>query len=48
MSRLYGMGRAFNEGRITAKRTAENTTATSFEEFCDHVLIPLYMQKKAA
>ncbi len=50
MSRLYvEMSRAFNEGRIKyEKRTPENTTPTSFEEFCDHVFVPAYMQKKAA
>lgn len=49
MSRLYGeMARAFNEGRIVSQRSAENTTGTSFEEFCDQVLIPVYMREKAA
>jgi uncharacterized protein YbjT (DUF2867 family) len=49
MSSLYTeMAKAFNEGRITAKRTPENTTGTSLEEFCDHVLIPVFMRKKAA
>jgi uncharacterized protein YbjT (DUF2867 family) len=51
MSRLYvEMSKAFNEGRIVGslKRTKINTTFTSFEKFCDDVLVPLYMQKKAA
>ncbi len=50
MSRLYiEMSKAFNEGRITfEKRTKENTTATSFEAFCDEVFVPVYTQKKAA
>ncbi len=50
MSRLYiEMSRAFNEGRITYdKRTKENTTATSFEAFCDEVFVPAYTEKKAA
>lgn len=51
MSRLYiEMSRAFNDGRIIGplKRTKENTTQTSFERFCDEVIVPLYSQKKAA
>jgi uncharacterized protein YbjT (DUF2867 family) len=50
MSRLYvEMSRAFNEGRIKyEKRMPENTTPTSFEEFCDRVFVPAYRQKKAA
>jgi uncharacterized protein YbjT (DUF2867 family) len=49
MSRLYvEMSKALNDGRIIAKRTAENTTPTSFEVFCDEVFAPLFTQKKAA
>jgi uncharacterized protein YbjT (DUF2867 family) len=50
MSRLYGeMSRAFNEGLIKyEQRTTGNTTPTSFEEFCDEVFVPAYLQKKAA
>lgn len=51
MSRLYiEMSRAFNEGRVIgpAKRTAENTTPTSFEKFCDELIVPRYSEKKAA
>jgi uncharacterized protein YbjT (DUF2867 family) len=51
MSRLYvEMSTAFNEGRITraVKRTAQNTTPTSLEEFCDERFVPLYKEKKAA
>jgi len=50
VSRLYiEMSRAFNEGRIKSeKRTAENTTPTSFETFCDEVFVPAYSQRKAA
>jgi uncharacterized protein YbjT (DUF2867 family) len=46
--RTIEMSRAFNEGIITVRRTAQNTTETSFEEFCDQVFVPLYMQRKAA
>lgn len=43
------MTKAFNEGRIRSeKRSAEGTTPTSLEEFCDQVFAPLYNQKKAA
>lgn len=44
------MSKAFNEGRIfkNLKRTADSTTKTSFEVFCDEVLLPLYAEKKAA
>lgn len=49
VSRLYSeMNKAFNEGRIAVKRSAENTTQTSFEKFCDEVFVPRYMEKKAA
>jgi uncharacterized protein YbjT (DUF2867 family) len=51
MSRIYiEMSRAFNEGRIVGplKRAKENTTPTSFERFCDEVIVPLYSQKKVA
>ncbi|HSQ78734.1 MAG TPA: nucleoside-diphosphate sugar epimerase, partial [Nitrospirota bacterium] len=50
VSRLYiEMSRAFNEGRIKSEeRTAENTTPTSFETFCDEVFVPAYSQRKAA
>lgn len=50
MSRMYiEMSKAFNDERIIPeKRSPINTTATSFEEFCDQVLVPLYAQKKAA
>lgn len=44
------MSKAFNEGQIfkNLKRTADSTTKTSFEVFCDEVLLPLYAEKKAA
>jgi uncharacterized protein YbjT (DUF2867 family) len=49
VSRLYvEMSRAFNDGRIIAKRTAENTTPTSFEVFCDEVFVPAFLSAKAA
>jgi len=49
MSRRYvEMSRAFNEGRIVAKRTADTTTPTAFETFCDEVFVPAYTQAKAA
>ena len=49
MSRLYvEMTKAFNESRIIAKRTSENTTPTSFEVFCDEVFVPALMPAKAA
>lgn len=49
VSRLYSeMNKAFNDGRIAVKRSAENTTQTSFAEFCDEVFVPRYMEKKAA
>ncbi len=50
VSRLFvEMGRAFNEGRIKSDaRTPENTTPTSFEAFCDEVLVPAYAHRKAA
>jgi uncharacterized protein YbjT (DUF2867 family) len=49
MSKVYvEMNRAFNEGRIGAKRSAENTTQTSFSEFCEEIFVPLYMGKVAA
>jgi len=49
ISRLYvDMTRAMNDGRIIAKRTAENTTPTSFEVFCDEVFVPALMPAKAA
>jgi uncharacterized protein YbjT (DUF2867 family) len=49
MSRLYvEMAKAFNDGRIIAKRTAENTTPTSYEVFCDEVFVPAFMPAKAA
>lgn len=50
ISRVYvEMSRAFNEGLIKyEQRTVENTTPTSFEEFCDQVFVPLFMEKKAA
>jgi uncharacterized protein YbjT (DUF2867 family) len=49
MSRLYvEMTKALNDGRIIAKRTAENTTPTSFEVFCDEVFAPAFMPAKAA
>lgn len=51
MSRLYiEMVRSVNEGRIygTVARTAENTTPTSFEAFCDEVFVPAYTPAKAA
>ncbi len=49
MARQYlEMSEAFNSGRIKTKRTSENTTRTSFDEFCTSVLVPFYLQKKAA
>jgi len=50
VSRLYvEMSRAFNEGRIKYEpRSHDNSTPTSFEEFCDEVFVPAFMQKKAA
>ncbi len=49
MSRLYvEMSKAFNDGRITAKRSPESTTGTSFEEFCKQVVVPLFLEKSAA
>jgi uncharacterized protein YbjT (DUF2867 family) len=50
MSHQYvEMDRAFNDGRIKLEaRTSQISTTTSFEEFCDEVFVPLYMQKKAA
>jgi uncharacterized protein YbjT (DUF2867 family) len=49
MSKQYiEMSAAFNEGRIKAFRTPENTTQTSFDEFCNRVLVPFYLQKQAA
>ncbi|HET7319784.1 MAG TPA: NAD(P)H-binding protein [Nitrospirota bacterium] len=50
VSRVYvEMSRAFNDGLIKyEERSAENTTPTTFEEFCDEVFVPLFTQKKAA
>jgi uncharacterized protein YbjT (DUF2867 family) len=50
VSRVYvEMSRAFNEGLIRyEQRTAENTTPTSFEEFCDQVFVPRFTEKRAA
>jgi len=51
MSKKYvQMAKALNDGRLygTVKRSTANTTSTSFEQFCDEVFVPLYMQKKAA
>ncbi len=51
MSRLYvEMSKAFNEGRITGttKRSPQNTTPTSLEQFCDETFVPIYTQKKVA
>ena len=49
VSRLYvEMTTAFNDGRIVAKRTADSTTPTSFEVFCDEVFVPAFMPAKAA
>lgn len=50
VSRVYvEMSRAFNDGLIKyEERSAENTTPTTFEEFCDAVFVPLFTQKKAA
>jgi uncharacterized protein YbjT (DUF2867 family) len=49
VSRRYiEMSRAFNEGRISAPRSAESYTGTSFGEFCDTVFVPIYMRKVAA
>jgi hypothetical protein len=50
VSRLYvEMSKAMNGGRIAGiTRTQQNTTPTSFEQFCDETLVPIYSQKKAA
>jgi uncharacterized protein YbjT (DUF2867 family) len=51
MSRQYvEMSKAFNEGRIieSLKRSPQNTTHTSFEQFCDETMVPMYSQKKVA
>lgn len=49
ISRLFiEMNRAFNEGRISVRRTGQNTTETSFDEFCEQVFVPVYMKKRAA
>jgi len=49
VSRLYvEMTKAFNDGRIVAKRSADSTTPTSFEVFCDEVFVPAFMPAKAA
>jgi uncharacterized protein YbjT (DUF2867 family) len=50
VSRVYvEMSRAFNDGLIKyEQRTAENTTPTTFEEFCDQVFVPQFAAKKAA
>ncbi len=51
MSKLYiEMAKTVNDGRIygSVTRTPENTTPTSFEEFCDEVFVPMYRQVKAA
>jgi len=49
MSKTYiEMARAFNDGKIKAVRTNENTTSTSMELFCDEVFVPALMQKKVA
>jgi len=49
MSRTYiEMARAFNEGKIKAVRTKENTTPTSIESFCDEVFAPAFLRKEAA
>lgn len=49
MSRLYAeMSRAFNEGRIMAKREDGISTPTTLDEFCATVFVPAYTQKKAA
>lgn len=51
VSRLYiEMIRASNEGRIYGLkgRTAEGTTATSLEDFCDEVFVPSFKVTRAA
>jgi hypothetical protein len=51
VSRLYTeLCKACNEGRIygAVTRTPENTTPTSFEQFCDEVFVPAYREVKAA
>ena len=49
MSRLYiEMSRAFNGGRIVARRTALNTTPTTLAEFCEKVFVPAYTQTHKA
>lgn len=46
VSRIYiEMSKAFNEGIIQhEKRSSENTTTTSFEQFCDEVIVPIYRE----
>ena len=49
MSRTYvEMAQAFNDGKIKAVRTKENTTPTSIELFCEEVFVPAFLQKKVA
>jgi uncharacterized protein YbjT (DUF2867 family) len=49
MSRTYvEMARAFNEGRIKTTRTPESTTMTTFDQFCQEVLVPAFHEKKKA
>ena len=46
VSRIYiEMSKAFNEGIILhEKRSSENTTVTSFEQFCIEVIVPIYRE----
>ncbi len=46
--RFTEMVKAFNESRIVYERSAGNTTPTSFETFCDEILVPAYQRPKAA
>jgi uncharacterized protein YbjT (DUF2867 family) len=51
LSRLYTeLYKACNNGRIygAVTRAPENTTPTSFEQFCDEVFVPAYREVKAA
>jgi uncharacterized protein YbjT (DUF2867 family) len=49
VSRLYvEMAKAFNDSRMISKRTPEDTTPTSFEVFCDEVIVPAFMPAKVA
>jgi uncharacterized protein YbjT (DUF2867 family) len=49
MGRWYvEMSKAFGRVTESVKRSPQNTTWTSFEQFCDEAILPVYSQKKAA